>query len=71
MRAVEIILKELADSIIEGKTGRGEVKGEEPQQPRRRSTRTAFRADEATGPGPAEHPENTPPAENVHAVQSA
>jgi small subunit ribosomal protein S2 len=72
MRAVELILKELADSIIEGKTGRGEVKGEEPQQPRRRSTRTAFRADEATaGPGPAENPENTPPAENVHAVQSA
>ena len=71
MRAVELILKELADSVIDGKTGRGEVKGEEPQQPRRRSSRTAFRADEATGPGPVEHPENTPPAESVHAVQSA
>ncbi len=45
MRAIEIIMKELADSVIEGKTGRGETKGEE-QQPRRRSTRSAFRADE-------------------------
>jgi len=48
MRAVEIICKELADSIIEGKTGRVE-KGDEPAAgpaPRRRSTRAAFRADE-------------------------
>ena len=47
MRAVEIILKELADSAIEGKQGRGE-KGEEqagPQAPRRRSVRASFRAD--------------------------
>src|SRR5450432_4864840 len=29
MRAVEIILKELADSVIEGKTGRSDVKGED------------------------------------------
>jgi small subunit ribosomal protein S2 len=46
MRGIEIILKELADSIIDGKSGRGETKGEEPQQPRRRSTRTAFRAED-------------------------
>src|SRR5580692_12701351 len=50
MRAIEIILKELADSAIDGKTGRSEVKGEEPQdkpgQPaRRRSARSQFRAD--------------------------
>jgi small subunit ribosomal protein S2 len=45
MRAIEIIMKELADSIIEGKTGRSEVKGEE-NQPRRRSSRSAFKADE-------------------------
>src|SRR5271169_1265376 len=36
MRAVEIIIRELADSVIDGKTGRQEVKGEEPQAPRRR-----------------------------------
>jgi small subunit ribosomal protein S2 len=47
MRAIEIICKELADSIIEGKTGRTE-KAEEPAgpAPRRRSSRAAFRADE-------------------------
>jgi small subunit ribosomal protein S2 len=68
MRAVELIVKELADSVIDGKTGRGEVKGEEPQQPRRRSSRSAFKAED--GPGgavPAENPAPTEPA----AVQPA
>jgi small subunit ribosomal protein S2 len=47
MRAIEIIMKELADSVIEGKTGRSDVKGtDEGQQPRRRSSRSAFKADE-------------------------
>ncbi len=48
MRAIEIILKELADSIIDGKTGRSETKtGDEGQpQPRRRSNRASFKADE-------------------------
>jgi small subunit ribosomal protein S2 len=56
MRAIEIILKELADSVIEGKTGRSETKGEDqPQQPRRRSSRASFKADEAK-------PEETPAA---------
>ena len=50
MRAVEIICKELADSIIEGKTGRvDKADGEAPAgaAPRRRSSRAAFRADDA------------------------
>ena len=48
MRAIEIIMKELADSAIEGKTGRQDVKGDDggQGQPRRRSTRSAFKADE-------------------------
>jgi small subunit ribosomal protein S2 len=46
MRAIEIILKELADSAIEGKTGRSDVKGEESQRPQRRSTRASFKADD-------------------------
>jgi small subunit ribosomal protein S2 len=46
MRAIEAILKEMADSVIDGKTGRSETKGEETQQPRRRSTRAAFRAED-------------------------
>ena len=50
MRAIEIIVKELADAVIEGKSGRVESKGEEPQQPRRRSSRAAFRADEPRSP---------------------
>jgi small subunit ribosomal protein S2 len=47
MKAVEIILGELADSIIEGKQGRGENKQEEGQTPpaRRRSSRSQFRAE--------------------------
>lgn len=53
MRAIEIVMRELADSIIEGKTGRGDQKGEEagdkaPQgaPTRRRSSRSQFRAEE-------------------------
>jgi len=49
MRAIDIIVRELADSAIEGKAGRTEAKTEEAAAPaaRRRSARTTFRADEA------------------------
>src|SRR3954454_18806502 len=44
MRAIELILKEMADSVVEGKTTRPETKtGEDAGQPRRRSSRTQFR----------------------------
>lgn len=73
MRAVEIILKELADSIIDGKQGRGETKGEEAQ-PRRRSSRATFRADQPRGEAgeesPAEGAPAEPPAEPVAAAQA-
>jgi small subunit ribosomal protein S2 len=59
MRAIEIVMKELADSVIEGKSGRGESKqgpageqaggGERP----RRSSRSQFRADVPPTEGPA------------------
>ncbi len=66
MRAIELILKELADSAIEGKQGRGATKGdEETAQPRRRSTRTAFKAEEA----PAETVPATPSPDPVAAAQ--
>jgi small subunit ribosomal protein S2 len=59
MRAVDIIVKELADSVIDGKTGRAETKGEEPavaakpERPRR-SSRSQFRAEESpASPEPA------------------
>src|SRR5438552_3436058 len=71
MRAIEIILHELSDAVIEGKAGRVEGKTEEAapqQQPRRRSTRTAFRAEEGQEEAPAEQPEQAP-AEPVAAGQ--
>ncbi len=55
MRAVEIILHELAESVIEGKTGRGK-EGDEPR-PQRRSSRAQFRAEE---PGAAAGEEGAP-----------
>src|SRR4051812_23108883 len=61
MRAVEIVVKELADAAIEGKTGRSETKGiEGDQQPRRRSARAAFRAEDATTAELSTPSENAP-----------
>jgi len=70
MRAIEIILKELADAVIEGKQGRGEGKGDEGGQPRRRSSRTAFRADspraeESSDEAPVEQPAVEPVAQTA------
>jgi len=60
MRAIEIICKELADSAIDGKTGRTEQRpdadGGAPGAPvRRRSVRSAFRA-EGDAPAPVDVP---------------
>ena len=73
MRAIEIIVHELADAIIEGKSGRvdktggaGEAGGE--GGPRRRSSRASFRADEG-GAQPLEIPAEGGPAENAPATQ--
>src|SRR5207253_3332269 len=41
MRAIEIILHELAESVIEGKQSRPEKAEDASQQPRRRSSRAA------------------------------
>jgi small subunit ribosomal protein S2 len=49
MRAIELIMHYLADAVIEGKTVRPEKGDDTPPgapQPRRRSTRSQFRADE-------------------------
>ncbi len=50
MRAIEIIVHELAESVLEGKQSRPE-KGDEAagQGPRRRSSRASFRAEDAKG----------------------
>src|SRR5687767_1313952 len=67
MRAVEVILNELAESVIEAKATRPD-KADSPEGPgpRRRSTRAAFRADEG-GDKPAE-PAATPAPEPVAAA---
>jgi small subunit ribosomal protein S2 len=70
MRAIEIIMHELADSIIDGKTGRTEKASEDAAgpQPKRRSTRSQFRAEDAPVAPAAGTPGETPaPAENVPA----
>src|SRR5207249_1972838 len=72
MRAIEIILHELAEAVIEGKAGRVEGKTEEAapqQQPRRRSTRTAFRAEEGREEAPGEQAPEPTPGEPVAAGQ--
>src|SRR5438046_3818322 len=56
MRAVEIILNELAESIIEGKTGRMKQEEEGPGPRARRSTRSQFRAEEGGKPEGPEAP---------------
>jgi small subunit ribosomal protein S2 len=69
MRAIEIIVHELADSAIDAKGARAD-KGEEagPAGPRRRSSRAAFRAEEggaevpAAPATPAAAPETPAPA---------
>lgn len=72
MRAIEIILHEIADGVIDGKQGRvDKPDNENGAQPRRRSSRSQFRAEE----NPSEHSETTaaPEAasEPVAAGQSA
>jgi small subunit ribosomal protein S2 len=63
MRAIEIILKELADSVIEGKQTRteGRAQNDQAEQPKRRSSRASFRADDGKEETPAAS-ETTPEA---------
>jgi small subunit ribosomal protein S2 len=63
MRAIELIVRELADAVVEGKTGRGADKGDAggEQQPRRRSSRSQFRAGDeraAAASAPSAHGED-------------
>jgi small subunit ribosomal protein S2 len=80
MRAIEVVVRELADAVIEGKQGRVEGKtagNEEQAQPRRRSSRSQFRAgkdgadkgDHPTGDAPVgDAPIETVPPETVAAT---
>jgi small subunit ribosomal protein S2 len=66
MRAIEIVMRELADSVIEGKQGRTDKPDSEQAGgpgPRRRSSRSAFRADDGRQAGGApEAPAEEAPA---------
>src|SRR3954469_25089192 len=68
MRAIELIVRELADAAIDGKQGRADKAdggaGAPGEQPRRRSTRSQFRAGEEQpgGPTPTEAPAPVEPA---------
>jgi small subunit ribosomal protein S2 len=70
MRAVEIILKELADAIIEGKQGRADKSGQAaegaPAPARRRSSRSQFRAEEGGEQAPAAAEQPQEPAAAGH-----
>jgi small subunit ribosomal protein S2 len=82
MRAIDVVVRELADAVIEGKQGRADMKtggGEEQAQPaRRRSTRSQFRAggkaaaaeggDGDTGGGDTAVAVENAPAETVEAA---
>ncbi len=73
MRAMEIICKELADSIIDGKQGRGADK-EDAAGPRRRSSRVTARAESAeakTEEAPALAPVNAEVAPAAAATEAA
>src|SRR4051794_35924023 len=61
MRAIELIMKELADAVIDGKQTRADkTDSPEPGQPRRRSTRSQFRAEDAAGRPATEGAEGGP-----------
>ena len=79
MRAIELVVHELAEAVIEGKSGRVD-KGEgspagASEAPRRRSSRSSFRADEGAPGAPVEIPaeggpvEGSPSNEPVAAAQ--
>lgn len=73
MKAIELIMVELADAVLEGKKGRAPEKTGEgaPREPRRRSARSSFRADEG-GRRPRRSPaDETRPAEGGEAAAEA
>jgi small subunit ribosomal protein S2 len=66
MRAIELVVRELADAVIEGKQGRAD-KGRQrcpAEHPRRRSTRSQFRARRRASQG-------QPPTEGTAPVEPA
>lgn len=72
MRAIELVLHEIADGVIEGKQGKvDKADGEQAHQPRRRSSRSQFRADERTAEAGSPEASNEAAPEPVAAGHSA
>jgi len=72
MRAIELVVHELAEAVIEGKSGRadkGDAPGAPGEAPRRRSTRASFRADEGNATPAVEIPAEGGPVENAPTVE--
>jgi hypothetical protein len=66
MRAIELVVHELAEAVIEGKSGRvdkGDSAAGATSSRGRRSTRSAFRADEGAPGAPVEIPAEGGPVE--------
>jgi small subunit ribosomal protein S2 len=70
MRAIELVLHEIADGIIEGKQGKVD-KADGEQQPRKRSSRSQYRAEGPAEGGAAPEAPTEPAAEPAVAGQSA
>lgn len=57
MRSIDVVIRELADAVVRGKTARrqqaegADEQGGEGQKPKRRSSRAAFRADDTSASG--------------------
>lgn len=71
MRAIELVLHEIADGIIEGKQGKVDKADGDSQQPRRRSSRSQYRAQETAAEAPAAEAPAEPAPEPVAAGHSA
>jgi small subunit ribosomal protein S2 len=65
MRAIELVVKELADAVVDGKQGRADKADNQADQPRRRSSRSQFRAEDAGAARgvPSESGEGSAPTE--------
>jgi small subunit ribosomal protein S2 len=70
MRAIELLVHELAEAAIEGKQMRPDKATDDDTQPRRRSSRAAFRAEDARPDAATEAPSAPPaPASEPHATE--
>ncbi|HEX8342839.1 MAG TPA: 30S ribosomal protein S2, partial [Tepidisphaeraceae bacterium] len=73
MRAINLIVSQLADAAIEGKNGRTTGTGDRPAEGenRRRSARSAFKAGDGEQPATGDQPEAAPAADAPAAEQPA